>query len=211
MPPRATHKRIRGLLTWHLLRAIDHGIYGMADLVSAMTAPETSFGASWGKTDRYIRRREEERTRARLDAKERHRLATLIYQLKSAGILKPSPTSDGWLTKKGKEKLAYLQELLFKKKRYGCPKRGPLTLVIFDIPERYRGYRDWIRAVLYTLKFQMLQKSVFAGRIKIPEEFIRDLEQKNMLNHVHIFTLSKRGTLESYVKRYIDGIIEYEI
>ena len=39
--------------------------------------------------------------------------------------------------------------------------KGKGFIVIFDIPERYRGFRDVFRRVLYSLGFSQLQRSVF--------------------------------------------------
>ena len=67
---------------------------------------------------------------------------------------------------------------------------------MFDIPEKEKWKRVWLREVLGLCGFKMLQRSVWAGKNKIPEEFLADLRNFNMLEYVHIFEVSKKGTLK---------------
>jgi len=45
------------------------------------------------------------------------------------------------------------------------------------------------------LGFTMLQKSLWIGSNKIPEEFIEDLKEWKIIEYVHIFEVTKKGTL----------------
>ncbi|MCX8015960.1 MAG: helix-turn-helix transcriptional regulator [Patescibacteria group bacterium] len=74
---------------------------------------------------------------------------------------------------------------------------GKLRIIIFDIPEKERFKRNWLRAILTYLDFKMLQKSVWIGTNKIPERFIYDLKKFNVLPYVHIFEVSQSGTIET--------------
>ncbi len=77
-------------------------------------------------------------------------------------------------------------------------KREPsksLKIVIFDIPEKERQKRYWLRQVLVNLDFQRLQKSVWIGKNKIPEELIYDLKNFGIFTYVEIFSISEIGTI----------------
>ena len=71
-----------------------------------------------------------------------------------------------------------------------------VTIVIFDIPEKERRKRDWLRAVLKNLGLKMIQKSVWIGKVKIPEALIKDLKRLNLIECVEIFEVSRTGSLE---------------
>ncbi|MFH1759378.1 MAG: hypothetical protein ABH822_02350 [Patescibacteria group bacterium] len=90
----------------------------------------------------------------------------------------------------------YFHEYLPLKEKYKKEKGRTTKLIIFDIPERDRIKRDWLRNVLIKLDYKPLQKSVFKGTGKLSAEFILDLQKMRLLNrHVHIFTVKNFGTL----------------
>lgn len=70
-----------------------------------------------------------------------------------------------------------------------------VTVVAFDIPEKERRKRDWIRMCLAEMGFQKLQKSVWVARGKVDEDFFRALRERDLLGKVHIFAVTKRGTI----------------
>jgi len=44
-------------------------------------------------------------------------------------------------------------------------------MVLFDIPERKRKIRNWLRLQLKLWDFEMLQQSVWLGKGPLPKEF----------------------------------------
>jgi len=42
----------------------------------------------------------------------------------------------------------------------------------------------------------MIHQSVWVGKIKIPRQFILDLEEINILGYIEIFEISKMGSLK---------------
>lgn len=72
---------------------------------------------------------------------------------------------------------------------------GVLRLVIFDIPEKDKSKRYWLRRELIGLNYKILQKSVWIGTVPLPEEFIQDLKVLGLEKHIHIFSVNKAGTL----------------
>ena len=81
-------------------------------------------------------------------------------------------------------------------KHYVSKPTSTLLIVAFDIPERQKGKRVWLRENLRALELKMLQKSVWAGRVRVPEGFVRDLRAQEVLPYVHIFSVNKQGTIE---------------
>jgi len=74
-------------------------------------------------------------------------------------------------------------------------KGSGIIVVAFDIPEKERRKRDWIRMCLVEMSFEMLQKSVWAAKGAIDENFIHALRDRNLLDKVHIFTVTQQGTI----------------
>ncbi len=70
------------------------------------------------------------------------------------------------------------------------------VLVIFDIPEKVSKKRMWIREELKKMGFEMMQKSVWKGNTAIPKEFLKDIYNLKLKEYVHIFEVTKYGTLE---------------
>lgn len=77
-----------------------------------------------------------------------------------------------------------------------APEDGILRVVTFDVPEKDRKKRNWLRVCLKELGFRQLHKSVWIGKCPLPEDFIPQLRQRNMLRYIHIVSIQGKGTLE---------------
>ena len=182
-----------------ILEAIADGALGFIDIWIAMSLPETGFGASITRTQRKIDQLQEARTHNKLAAANKHKLTSLISKLKKEGYIKPKLGTIGELTEKGMEKIKKLRTLLLRKKSYKKTENDFLKIFTFDIPVRFNKYRDWIRFVLISLDYVKIQKSVFIGKSRLPEEFIQDLADLELLSYIHIFKITKSGTIENLV------------
>ena len=130
---------------------------------------------------------------------EHQRFYVLMNRLKRDRLVTKRKTEhcSVWdITARGEEHLARLKD------RSGMPKHtymkqetDSLVIVSFDVPERERRKRTWLRMNLIALEFTMLQQSVWLGKVKIPKEFITDLKAHNMLPWVHIFSVDKAGSI----------------
>lgn len=60
-------------------------------------------------------------------------------------------------------------------------------IIVFDIPEKLRGKRAWLREELSRLGFIMLQKSVWLGPSLLPKEFIQHVQNLNLLRYLKFF------------------------
>jgi len=66
----------------------------------------------------------------------------------------------------------------------------PDLIVIFDIPEKDRGLRDWLRRCLVDLDFFPIQQSVWFGPSPLPDQLIRDFSEKNIEKCIRYFKVS---------------------
>lgn len=69
------------------------------------------------------------------------------------------------------------------------PEDGRSRLVMFDIPERERNKRDWLRNRLLACEYVPLQKSVWVGKRPLPQELYKELKEKKLISCVHIVGL----------------------
>jgi len=130
----------------------------------------------------------------------RRRFSDFLYRLKRDGLVREIEKDGKYFVKitlKGAEILEKHYLNILPASKYENIGDKTLKIVIFDIPESEKRKREWLRCALKNLGFEMLQKSVWAGKIKLPEEFIKDLNTINILSCVEIFTISKTGSLRN--------------
>ena len=80
--------------------------------------------------------------------------------------------------------------------------RSVLTMVIFDVPEKRREMRDWLRFHLKSLDFRFVQGSVWIGDTPLPAEFMKDIKRFGLLSCVHVFSINRTGTMSVLLKKF---------
>lgn len=137
--------------------------------------------------------------RAAYETRERECVYKLISKLKREGFLTSSAPHRWQLTGKGrnlKEKLiARVKARLPHHTAYPAAPAKELKLIIFDIPERERRKRAWLRAALKHLGFTMLQRSVWIGKATLPDAFLKDIRRLRLLPAVEILAVTKTGSI----------------
>ena len=92
------------------------------------------------------------------------------------------------LTEKGEELVLYIQN------RYSIlekPWDGKIRLVVFDISEKEKWLRDWLRRELLLMQFKPLQKSLYIGKYPLPEELYQEIIKNKLFENVYVFTIEK--------------------
>lgn len=135
--------------------------------------------------------------------RQRQLFYSLLNQLKRDGLVlkKKKGEKTLWkITGRGMMRLSKSHErhstMRFPQKAYQKGREGGFVIAAFDIPERERKKRSWLRMCLAGLGFSKLQQSVWVGKASLPEDFIKDLRALKMIRYVHIFSVNKSGTLE---------------
>lgn len=197
---------MKGTVTLKLLEAIGGAAVRATDLF--MVLMDAGYGTSFGALEHRLAEREWERARRRNKREEQVRLkqryANMLYKLKRDGLIaEKEPSKSGGrmlvLLKKGKERLAALKkrhtqalpDIVYRKDTAGAR----FIVVVFDVPERERRKRAWLRAALRALGLSMVQWSVWVGKSNIPKEFLEDLAELGLVERVEIFEVSKGGSL----------------
>lgn len=132
--------------------------------------------------------------------KEKQKFYSLLSRLKKQGfvIKKIKDNKTFWkITNLGQKKLEKINNAIYLPKiNYKQEKSSDVVLIIFDIPEKERTKRAWLRSNLSALGFTLFQKSVWMGKNKLPEEFLKALAGLNLVNYVHILKITKTGTIK---------------
>ena len=191
---------MKGEITLKILEIIEEAGTTVADLFTSFIG--AGYGASFNKLKREFEKRHDAREsyiqKAKEAIKKKQHLSKLIYKLVQEGLLVKN--SDVLrLTTKGKLRCIRLKKRFKRKlpsKNYRSTGNGRLKIIIFDIPEREREKRSWLRAVLRALDFKLLQKSVWVGKSRVPQVLINDLEDLDILSYIEIFEITKGGSLK---------------
>lgn len=133
--------------------------------------------------------------------KQKLRFHQLLYELKRDGLVGAENSEGEAIYKITAVGLAWLKK--FKERSHGelpaytlrAPKAETVTIVSYDIPDKSKYLREWLRESLRNLGLQQMQKSVYFGKIKIPEQFLKDLVMLKLEKDVEIFEITKAGTL----------------
>ena len=197
---------MKGDITRNILRTLSEMRVEAVDCCTAVLV------AGYGASASQIRRIEEELREGRLrqnlapSSPEVHFLRNyrkLLSKLKGQGLIAERQTHGRTMfsiSAKGKLRLDVLESQLARRMpitSYTSKPNGRPVIVSFDVPEKERHKRAWLREVLVRLGFNRVQQSVFVGTIKIPKELLGDIERLDILHCVEIFEVTKTGTLRS--------------
>lgn len=198
---------MKGEFTIKILEKLSEAAVDAGDLMAAFV--ESGYGVSLSS----VRYRKNQAERRRLDAakerEERRRLArrynNLIAWLRRDGLIveeKKIGRRIFKITRRGMKKL----KMLLRRKEDSLPaidypvsKSHNFTVIAFDVPEKEKRKRWWLRAALRGMGFTMLQRSVWIGKVKIPREFIDDLSGLRLVESVEILEITKAGSLRHLV------------
>ncbi len=172
-------------------RAIDQ-----VDFFHAVLA--SGYGAGMSKIDYKFHQIQKDRERNEFltwDVREKKRkLKLFIAKMKRDGLIAEVEGRGYKLLPKGKTKMKILQNKL-PGRDYKKEKQDQVIIISFDIPEKLRHKRNWLREVIKNLGFKMIHQSVWIGKTKIPKELINDLDDLKILEYIEIFEVTKGGTL----------------
>ena len=129
----------------------------------------------------------------------KHTISTLLCRLRKEGFVAsagPKKKTVWRITGKGRKHLHDAPHPQFTRVDYALPPKDHMVrLISFDIPERQRKSRDWLRKTLLACDYRILHKSVFIGNRPLPDEILEEIDELNLASYVHIVGLDKKGTL----------------
>jgi hypothetical protein len=189
---------MKGKILRKALDLLKEGAMNQVDFFSAVLS--AGYGANSGRIEyeyqKLKRISKDRKSKIDIEKNSKRRLMVFISKMKHDGLIEESGDNKIKISSKGMDKLGKLRNNLparYYKKEAG---QGNHIIISFDIPERLRRKRDWLREVVRNLGFRMIHKSVWLGKGKIPELFLADLESLKILEFVEIFEISKSGSLK---------------
>ena len=190
---------MRGSLLLKALELLEEGACSAADFIDAFLSSSKS---DYRALRRYMPRGHRSRIGVlRETLLEKQRLYELIYRLERDGLVHATGKKRAKrlrISEHGERKKEGLKQRLSRnlpEVRYVTEPAATITICTFDVPEREKHKREWLRRALAYMEFRMLQKSVWVKRGKLPREFIEDLGRLALFPAVEIFTISNTGTI----------------
>ncbi len=68
---------------------------------------------------------------------------------------------------------------------------GKWRLVSFDIPEKIRHHRKWLRYALLNAEFKDFHKSVFTGKYPLPKSVYREIRNRGLEKYIRMMTVGE--------------------
>ena len=121
-----------------------------------------------------------------------------LSRLQKEGLIKKDPKQKFYsLTDKGKELVSYIENRFLILQE---PWDKKFRVVIFDVPEKKRHWRVFLKRELELMQFQQLQKSVYIGKFPLPVSLIKEIEADNMGKSVYIFIVENIDRQDEILK-----------
>jgi DNA-binding transcriptional regulator PaaX len=108
-----------------------------------------------------------------------------LNRLKKKGVIKTEGQSVDINFKKLEQYYKY-------KPIYSKPEGTSKIIIIFDIPEKSRKTRDWLRNQIKLWGFTMIQKSVWLGVGPLPKDFQERIKMLGIKDYIKVFNVEKR-------------------
>lgn len=121
---------------------------------------------------------------------------TIINRMEKKGLIEKgkhwSVTPDGkvFLNKED----TGLKKFFDKTKFHKNIQKEKQMIAIFDIPEKRKRYREWLRLELIGFGFTFIQKSVWLGP-PLPKEFVKYLSEVGILKYVKFFHVTEKDLI----------------
>ena len=190
-------KNAKGELLLSILSAIGEGVISTSEVV--LTILESGYGASYSTMERNLRERRESKLANHIaELKlEKQKIYSTLNRLKKNGFL--DVVDQNWkITNSGKNKLAKLIKTnnnRLPSANYKKEASNNVKIITYDVPESRKRERDWLRLSLANLGFKMMHKSVWIGKVKIPEDFLDDIKILKLSDFVEILSITKSGNI----------------
>lgn len=116
-----------------------------------------------------------------------YNLSVILHRLETKGLIRKiakeyRPTNKGNL---------FLKKIHNTSNKNQIEWDGKWRLITFDIPEKLRQERNWLRHSLQAAHYKMLHKSVFVGKFPLDEETYKSIYHKKLDRYVRILTVGE--------------------
>ena len=186
---------MKGDTIYKILDFLEDRSMATADFFSGFLA--AGYGATLGEMEYQHNIRDQARHSYKIDREKKRNLQKYIYKLKNQGLISKNPSGKIFLSSKGKKKLCLLtKNRILDKKEYKKESSDKVTIISYDIPIAFNRERAILRDLLKLLGFQMIHKSAWVGKVKLPSQLVTDLDKLGILEFVEILEVTKSGSLK---------------
>ncbi len=198
----------------NILKKLDTGTLAMNDLFDfLMSGAITDRHYRLGKEEYKAFKRRSWQRRVAMNAEhqateDKQKFYNLMYRLSEQGLVKKEKRGIKTMlsiTQKGKEKFRdfkkyftagkYEQHPVMPSTHHPKTKSASSIIISFDIPEKEKYKRAWLRSALRNLDYTILHESVWIGSNTLPKELLDECRHLNMTKYIHIFSVLKKGTI----------------
>lgn len=109
---------------------------------------------------------------------------TILWRLQKKGLVEKKK-SGFQITKLGLKTVKDFQEK--EEKQWD----GKWRIIMFDIPEKKRESRNWLRWQLISLEYKPIQKSVFMGKSPLAEDFYEEILFRKLNDCIRLMTVGE--------------------
>lgn len=187
---------MRGEKIYKILDMLENAGMDMVDLTATFLS--AGYGASMGKIDYGLNKKQKDRAAYKIKKIEKRQLEQYIYKLKKDGLLHADPSGKIKLSPTGKKKIKKLRKNKLLDKNYFQKENGSKVIILsYDLPIAFNRERDLLRGALLALGFNKIHQSVWVGKVRIPTSFIHDLKLLGILRFIEILEVTKQGSLKT--------------
>lgn len=130
----------------------------------------------------------------KLNDLEKNSVRTILWRLNKKGLV-TKRVSRYEITRAGLNLVKMVQEASDAETSWD----GKWRLVMFDIPEKRRRDRHWLRYNLLILDYKPLQKSVFIGKHPVSEDCYKEIIERKLDGYIRLVTVGEIDN-EEFIK-----------
>ena len=186
---------MRGDIIYKILNFLSDQVCVQVNFAHAIL--KAGYGASGGKINYEFSKLQDRRFHSQLNKQKILNFQKYLSKLKGQGLILENSSKQIYLSDKGKKKLNKFKSSFSLNRDLYNKKIGDRVVVIsYDIPIAFNKERNILRDMLRTLGFNLVHKSVWVGKVVLPERFVTDLSKLGVLDFVEILEVTKEGTLK---------------
>ena len=186
---------MKGEIIYKILDLLENKVMDSFDLASSIV--NAGYGANFNKIDREVEKRSAKRLTNRIEKEKIRHIRKYLYKLKNDGLISKDSSGKVILTSKGNQKLdVFKKSFLLNKNDYQKEKSDKVIIISYDLPTAFNRERNILRDILRMLGFEVIHKSVWVGKVKLPKKFIVKVGQMGILDFIEILEVTKNGTLK---------------
>ena len=187
---------MKGEIIYKILDSLSDVMLDQVDFANAFLG--AGYGATGGKINYEFNKIQDKRISKQLKKEKILKFKNYLAKLKNSGLILENESKQIYLSEKGKKKLSKFKSYpLLNKEDYKKKIGERVVVVSYDIPVAFNRERNILRDMLRMLGFNLIHKSVWVGKVSLPERFVADLSKLGILDYVEVLEVTKNGTLKS--------------